>query len=114
MNRWNGKVAIVTGASSGIGESTTEALVKHGVKVVGLARRVDRLKELAVKLGKDKFYPIQCDLRKEEDILKALKWVEKELGGADILVNNAGVIAMSPVIGKVSLLFEIKSVQKKN
>ena len=98
MNRWNGKVAIVTGASSGIGEATAEALVKHGIKVVGLARRVDRLKDLATKLGKDKFYPIQCDLRKEDDILKALKWVEKELGGADILVNNAGVVIANPVI----------------
>ena len=98
MDRWNGKVAIVTGASSGIGEAISEGLVKRGVKVVGLARRVDRLQELTSKLGKDKFYFVQCDLRKEEDLLKAFKWVEKELGGADILVNNAGALQLVNVI----------------
>lgn len=100
MDRWNGKVAIVTGASSGIGVAVAEGLVKRGVKVVGLARRVDRLQELASKLGKDKFYFVQCDLRKEEDLLKAFKWVEKELGGVDILVNNAGTMHLAKVIGK--------------
>ncbi|XP_003705303.2 farnesol dehydrogenase [Megachile rotundata] len=98
MDRWNGKVAIVTGASSGIGEATAAALVKKGVKVVGLARRVEKLQELGKKLGKDKFYPIQCDVRKEEDILKAFQWTEKELGGVDILVNNAGVAVRSQIL----------------
>nr|XP_003705303.1 PREDICTED: dehydrogenase/reductase SDR family member 11-like [Megachile rotundata] len=98
MDRWNGKVAIVTGASSGIGEATAAALVKKGVKVVGLARRVEKLQELGKKLGKDKFHSIQCDVRKEEDILKAFQWTEKELGGVDILVNNAGVAVHSQIL----------------
>ncbi|CAL7944502.1 unnamed protein product [Xylocopa violacea] len=98
MNRWAGKVAIVTGASSGIGVAISRSLVSHGIKVVGLARRVDKLQEIAQELGKDKFYPIQCDMRKEGDILKAFKFVEKQFGGADILVNNAGVNSNKKVI----------------
>lgn len=98
MDRWNGKIAIVTGASSGIGEATAAALVKKGVKVVGLARRVEKLQELSTKLGKDKFYPVQSDLRKEEDILKAFQWAEKQFGGVDILINNAGVALHTQII----------------
>ncbi|XP_076664764.1 farnesol dehydrogenase-like [Andrena cerasifolii] len=97
MDRWHNKVAIVTGASSGIGAATAKTLVNHGVKVVGMAR-LDRLQELTVTLGKGKFYPIQCDIRKEEDILKVFQFVETELGGADILINNAGVGSLMPII----------------
>ncbi|XP_076664776.1 farnesol dehydrogenase-like [Andrena cerasifolii] len=98
MDRWNQKVAIVTGASSGIGAATAKTLVNHGVIVVGIARRLDRLQELTATLGKGKFYPVQCDMRKEEDILKVFQYVEKELGGADILINNAGVFTQMPII----------------
>ncbi|CAK9805443.1 Farnesol dehydrogenase [Anthophora plagiata] len=98
MDRWNGKVAIVTGASSGIGAATSKALARHGVKVVGLARRLEKLKELQVEIGKNKFYPIECDVTKEQDIVKAFNWVEKELGGVDILVNNAGLAIDTPII----------------
>ncbi|KZC11352.1 Dehydrogenase/reductase SDR family member 11 [Dufourea novaeangliae] len=98
MERWSGKVAIVTGASSGIGAEITESLVEHGVKVVTLARRLNKLEELAANHGKDKIYPVQCDVTKEEEILQAFQWVEEKLGGADILVNNAGVLIATPVI----------------
>ncbi|XP_033329817.2 farnesol dehydrogenase [Megalopta genalis] len=90
MERWAGKVALVTGASSGIGWEIAKSLVQHDIQVVGLARRFDKLQELAEKLGKSKFYPIQCDVTKENDILRAFKWAEERLGGVDILVNNAG------------------------
>ncbi|XP_076646771.1 uncharacterized protein LOC143355640 [Halictus rubicundus] len=98
MEQWAGKVAIVTGASSGIGRDVVKSLVNHAVKVVGLARRIDKLQELAKQLGKDKFYPVQCDLVKEDDILRAFNWVEQNLGGANILVNNAGTICGIPII----------------
>ncbi|XP_076249711.1 farnesol dehydrogenase-like [Calliopsis andreniformis] len=97
MDRWAGKVAIITGASSGIGAAIAKTLVNHGVNVVGLARRLDRLQELATTLGKNKFYPVQCDIQKEEEILSAFKRTE-ELGGADILVNNAGIFGRSLII----------------
>ena len=98
MDRWNKKVAVVTGASSGIGATTAKTLVHHGVKVVGVARRLDKLQDLTATFGKGKFYPVQCDIRKEEDILKVFQFVEKELGGADILINNAGTVSQMPII----------------
>lgn len=101
MERWSGKVAIVTGASVGIGADTCEALVKHGVKVVGAARRVQKIRELAAKLKGQKgcLYAMECDMRKEQDILKVFQWTEKELGGVDILINNAGVLVSENIIG---------------
>ncbi|XP_006610610.1 farnesol dehydrogenase-like [Apis dorsata] len=98
MHRWRGKVAIVTGASAGIGAAIAKALPSHDIKVVGLARNIEKLEKLADELGRDKFFPIKCDVTKEEDILKACKWVEKELGGADILINNAGVAQLNALI----------------
>ncbi|XP_043269467.1 uncharacterized short-chain type dehydrogenase/reductase y4vI-like [Venturia canescens] len=100
MDRWSGKVAIVTGASSGIGADITEALVKNGVKVVGLARRVQRVRDIATKLKGQKgtLYPMECDLSREDDILKVFQWTEKEVGGVDILINNAAVVFSEPII----------------
>ncbi|KAJ8931744.1 hypothetical protein NQ314_015276 [Rhamnusium bicolor] len=92
MDRWVGKVAIVTGASSGIGAVIAEQLVDNGLQVVALARRKDRLHELAVKLAgkKGKVYPVKADLSKEEDILNAFKWTKENVGPVHILINNAG------------------------
>nr|QCG74692.1 farnesol dehydrogenase-like protein [Xylotrechus quadripes] len=92
MDRWVGKVAVVTGASSGIGEAVAEQLVEKGLKVVGLARRKERLDELAKKLEgkKGKFQGIKTDLKKEEDILNAFKLIKEKIGPVHILINNAG------------------------
>ncbi|KAJ9575318.1 hypothetical protein L9F63_025731, partial [Diploptera punctata] len=93
MERWNGRVALVTGASSGIGAAVAKELVKNGLKVVGLARRVDRIKDEAKKLqgSLGELHAVQCDITKEDDILTAFSWVKEHLGGIDILINNAGV-----------------------
>ncbi|XP_043483206.1 farnesol dehydrogenase-like [Leptopilina heterotoma] len=94
MDRWNNKVAVVTGASSGIGESLVKELVKNNVKVVGLARRIENMEKIKnnIKNQKGAFYPIKCDVSKENDILKAFQWIEKNLKTVDILVNNAAVL----------------------
>jgi len=89
MEKWVGKVAVITGASAGIGAALVQALAQRGVIVVALARRADKLKEV-VAASNGKVYPRVCDLGKEEDIVAAFAWVEKTLGGVDILINNAG------------------------
>ncbi|KAK5647082.1 hypothetical protein RI129_005546 [Pyrocoelia pectoralis] len=93
MEVWNGKVAIVTGASAGIGKAIASKLVEEGMKVAGLARRKERVEELAASLKKAKgeLHAIRVDLTKEEDILNAFEYVIKNLGPIHVLVNNAGL-----------------------
>ncbi|KAJ3660793.1 hypothetical protein Zmor_005224 [Zophobas morio] len=94
MDRWKGKVAIVTGASAGIGAAIVEQLAEAGLQVAGFARRSERVEELAKKLSgkKGKVHAVKVDISKEEDILKGFKWVTDNLGPVSILINNAGVI----------------------
>ncbi|KAF5305537.1 hypothetical protein FQA39_LY01628 [Lamprigera yunnana] len=93
LDRWIGKLAIVTGASSGIGADIAIALVKAGICVLGCARRKDRLDELAreLKNEKGKFYPYVLDVTNEDEILNGFKWAEENIGPVHILVNSAGV-----------------------
>ncbi|XP_068911858.1 farnesol dehydrogenase-like [Tenebrio molitor] len=93
MERWEGKVAIVTGASAGMGAAITRALVLKGLKVAGLARRIDRLQELANSLADTpgQLYPLRCDITNEEAILKSFKWIGENVGPVHILINNAGL-----------------------
>ncbi|KAJ8929475.1 hypothetical protein NQ314_017855 [Rhamnusium bicolor] len=92
LSRWIGKVAVVTGASSGIGAAIAKQLVENGIKVAAFARRKERLEELTDKLSdkNGKLYPVKVDITKEEDILNGFKWVKENLGPIHILVNNAG------------------------
>ncbi|XP_051173051.1 farnesol dehydrogenase-like [Leptopilina boulardi] len=94
MDRWMNKIAVVTGASSGIGVALVKALVKKNINVVGLARRVENMEKIKNQLKNEKgaFYPIKCDLNKENDIINAFQWIEKNFKSIDILVNNAGVV----------------------
>lgn len=93
MERWIGKIAVVTGASSGIGSATVIDLANAGVKVVGMARRVELVEALRSKVKpqyQNNVHAVKCDVGKEESVKDAFKWVETNLGGVDILVNNAG------------------------
>jgi len=101
MEKWTGKVAIVTGASSGIGAETCRQLVKIGMIVVGLARREFRLQELQKELdGKiGKFYYAKMDVCSEENILEVFSWVRRTIKSVDVLINNAGVLKACDVLG---------------
>jgi NADP-dependent 3-hydroxy acid dehydrogenase YdfG len=90
-----GPVAVITGASSGIGAATARALAKHGYRLALLARRVERLEELAGELG-EAAVAIAADVTDRESMVAAADQVKHDLGGADLLVNNAGVMLLGP------------------
>ncbi|CAB3363921.1 Hypothetical predicted protein [Cloeon dipterum] len=99
MERWQGRVAIVTGASAGIGAAIVKLLAENGMKVVGFARRKERVEELAVEAKsagfKGEIHAFGGDVRVEDDIKRAIQWTREKLGGPDVLVSNAGVVAFS-------------------
>jgi NADP-dependent 3-hydroxy acid dehydrogenase YdfG len=94
-NQNAGRVAVITGASSGIGEATARALATGGHRLALLARRADRIQALAAELG-DGAIAIEADVTDRDSIVAAAERVQSALGGADILVNNAGVMLLAP------------------
>ena len=86
------RVAVITGASSGLGKQMCMAFAKQGADLVILARRIERLEEYKVELEKEgvKVLAIKCDVTQTDDINNAANLTEKEFGKVDILVNCAG------------------------
>ena len=84
------KVAVVTGASSGLGLTFARALVARGAQVFGLSRRHEKLEAIRDELGKG-FHPLPCDVTDEVQVKMAFEAVEREAGRLDILINNAGL-----------------------
>ena len=99
LDEWKGRVALVTGASSGIGAAVARRLGRAGLSVAGCARRRDRLEMLASEIAEagGEFLPIEADLRREEDILRVFDTIRGRWGGVDVLVNNAGVGRLAPL-----------------
>ena len=85
-------VAVITGASSGLGKQMARAFAKQGANLVILARRIEKLEELKEELLKESIevLPIKCDVTSTEDINNAANIVENTFGKVDILVNCAG------------------------
>ena len=94
-----GTVALVTGASSGIGEATAEALADEGAKVALVARRRDRLEALAARIGADRALVIEADVSEPAEAARAVDATVGLLGRLDILINNAGVMLLGPIVG---------------
>jgi NADP-dependent 3-hydroxy acid dehydrogenase YdfG len=96
-----GKVALVTGASSGIGEATAVALAGAGAAVAIGARRGDRLDALSARLRDDggRVLPLDLDVTREDACRAAVDRTRAELGGLDVLVNNAGVMLLGTIVG---------------
>ena len=92
MFNLKGKVAVVTGASSGLGKGMAKAFAEQGADLAILARRIERLEELKIELESIgvKVLPVKCDVTRTEDINNAANLVKKEFGKVDILVNCAG------------------------
>src|ERR1700728_2897606 len=97
--RLEGTVALVTGASSGIGEATATVLADEGATVALVARRRDRLEALAERIGgAGKALVIEADITDLAQAERAVATTVSELGRLDTLVNNAGVMLLGPIV----------------
>jgi NADP-dependent 3-hydroxy acid dehydrogenase YdfG len=96
--RLDGTVALVTGASSGIGEAAARALARQGARLAIVARRKDRLDALAEQVGGDTLV-IEADITDREQAIGAVRQTVDELGRLDTLVNNAGVMLLGQAEG---------------
>lgn len=94
MNHAN-RVAVITGASSGIGEALARELISEGYRVALLGRRLERIDAIAADLGEGAL-AIQADVTDRASIVAAAERVKNELGGADVVINNAGVMLTAP------------------
>jgi NADP-dependent 3-hydroxy acid dehydrogenase YdfG len=101
MGSLDGKVAAITGASSGIGEATALALAAEGCAVALGARRRDRIEALAERIEEEggKALAIETDVADEESARAFVTRANEELGGLNVLVNNAGVMLLGPLAG---------------
>lgn len=90
-----GRVAVVTGASSGIGAATARTLAAQGARVALLARRADRLEGLAAELG-DAALAVQADVADLASLKGGAARIAEEFGPVDLVVNNAGVMLAAP------------------
>jgi NADP-dependent 3-hydroxy acid dehydrogenase YdfG len=96
--RLDGTVALVTGASSGIGEATAVALAAEGAQVAVAARRRDRLEALADRIGRDQVLVLETDVTDEAQARDMVDRTVSRFGRLDTLVNNAGVMLLGPIV----------------
>jgi NADP-dependent 3-hydroxy acid dehydrogenase YdfG len=96
----DGTVAMVTGASSGIGEATARALADRGAAVAAVARRRDRLEKLTASIGENggSALAIVADVAQQEQAEAAVQRTVEEMGRLDILVNDAGMMLLGPAL----------------
>jgi NADP-dependent 3-hydroxy acid dehydrogenase YdfG len=97
----NGTVALITGASSGIGEATASELADCGANVALVARRRERLEALAARIKKEggRAIVIEADITREDQARNAVEQTVLELGRLDTLINNAGVMLLGDIVG---------------
>ena len=106
--RLDGRVAVVTGASAGIGEALAEGLAGAGAKVVLAARRLDRLEALAARLAASgaETHAVACDVASADDVERLAAETQQRFGRIDVLVNNAGFVEVVPAESETQGSFE--------
>lgn len=116
MEKWIGKIAVVTGASAGIGASLVKELANAGLVVIGLARRTEMIEEIAKNLNQNsgKLYAHKCDVSDLESVKEAFKWIEGKFGSISILINNAGVCYKMQILDEADVTDKINSVINTN
>jgi NADP-dependent 3-hydroxy acid dehydrogenase YdfG len=92
-----GKVVVITGASSGLGEATARRLAQHGAKLVLGARRLDRLQELARELSLGTEAAIKTDVSRRDEVKHLVDEAVRLHGRIDVVINNAGLMPQSPL-----------------
>src|SRR4051812_26710679 len=97
----NGTVALVTGASSGIGDATGRRLAEHGANVVVVARRKDRLDTLVsgIEAADGAALAVEADITDRDQANRAVQSTIDRFGRLDILINNAGLMLLGPISG---------------
>jgi NADP-dependent 3-hydroxy acid dehydrogenase YdfG len=98
--RLDGTVALVTGASSGIGEATARSLAAEGAAIALVARRTERIERLAAELNEQggRAIALTSDVTEQPQAQAAVEQTVAQLGRLDILVNNAGVMLLGPIV----------------
>jgi NADP-dependent 3-hydroxy acid dehydrogenase YdfG len=98
-NNIAGKVVVITGASSGLGEATARLLSAQGASVVLGARRFDRLKSLADELTKSggKALAVPTDVTNSDQVKQLVDAAVQKFGRIDVMINNAGLMPLSPI-----------------
>ncbi|XP_077995604.1 dehydrogenase/reductase SDR family member 11-like [Glandiceps talaboti] len=101
MDRWRGRVALVTGAGSGIGAEVARVLTKYELIVYGCDKNqeaVEKLLDTSDTKGQGQFHPMKCDLRHEHEILAMFEEIKKNHGGVDICINCAGLCQFASLL----------------
>lgn len=97
MEKIEGKVVVITGASSGLGEATARALAERGAKLILGARRIDRLQSLAAALGQEGEIAVETDVTKADQVKRLVDRALEMHGRIDVMLNNAGIMPQAPL-----------------
>ena len=106
---FKGQVALVTGCSGGLGVQMAKALASQGCNIVAIARRMDKLEEVAAELRSEygiEALPIKCDITSTEQVEATVRQALAHFGRIDIVVNNAGTGAVAPAEDITDAQFE--------
>lgn len=91
MDKWEGKIAVVTGAAEGIGKAIAIDLAKNSIKVIGLDKNAEKIEDFAKEFDAGQIYAYSCDVSDLEGVKKTFQLIEEKFGTINILINNAGI-----------------------